>query len=109
MDTKLSTRLKSLRKNLSYSTEKVTKLLKEKGYCFSKQSIYKWENGSAVPNINVIRALASIYQCNLSYLLNGKIYEYKRITPKENILLSAYRTDFFFRSISMQLIRKFNQ
>ena len=109
MDTKLSTRLRSLRKNLSYSTEKVIGLLKEKGFYFSKQSIYKWENGSAMPSIKVIKALASIYHCNLSYLLDGKSYEFKRITPKEDILLYAYRTDFFFRSISTQLIRKFEQ
>ena len=105
METRISTRLKALRKNLSLSSTQVIKLLSKENISYSIQTIYKWEEGSMIPSFETLKALSKIYNCNISYLLDGKEYECKRITPVENTLLTIYRTDFLFRSISTMIIK----
>lgn len=109
METSLSIRLKALRKSLSMSTAHVIKMLKKNNISYSEQSIYKWEQGSVVPSLETLRELSKIYDCNISYLIEGKKYKYMRITPSENFLLNTYRTDFLFRSIMTQVIKKLDR
>lgn len=106
MENRISVRLKTLRKQLSLSTSQVIKKLCKLDKKYSVQSLYKWEEGSVVPSLKVLKDLADIYDCNISYLLDGMNYEYKRLTPIENYILNIYRTDFLFRSIVVQIIKK---
>ena len=105
MEDTISIRLKVIRKNLSLSIPKVIKLLQRNNLNYSAQSLYKWEDGTSIPPMNVLRVLAKIYNCNFSYLADGKIYEFKRVTAIERNILNMYRTDFLFRSISTQIIQ----
>lgn len=109
MESTLSIRLKTLRKSLSMTTAQVIKLLKKSNITYSEQSIYKWEQGSVVPSLETLKELSKIYNCNISYLVEGKKYKYLRITPSENLLLNIYRTDFLFRSIITQVIKKLDR
>ena len=83
MVTRLSTRLKELRRISSLTTSEVIKELKSSNLDYSEQSIYKWEQGSAVPSVNIIIALAKIYKCNISYLLDEDDKELNRVTTNE--------------------------
>lgn len=109
MESSLAIRLKTLRKSMSMSTAHVIKLLKKNNISYSEQSIYKWEQGNAVPSLETLKELSRIYECNISYLIEGKKYKYLRITPSENVLLNTYRTDFLFRSIITQVIKKLDR
>lgn len=108
MNSTLSIRLKTLRKSLSLTTLQVTKLLKKNNLNYSEQSIYKWEQGSSVPSIDILKVLAKIYDCNISYLIEGKKYKYLRVSQRECKLLDTYRTDFLLRSILTQIIKRLN-
>ena len=107
METKLSTRLRAIRKSLSLTPKDVVKKLKAKDLNYSTQSIYKWEDGSSSPNINTLKILADIYNCNFSYLLDESHKTFIRLTTFENLVLNEYRTNFLFRSISTQIIKRF--
>ena len=109
METRLSLRLKQLRKSFGLSPSQVIKKLKSFDLDFCDQSVYKWEQGNAVPKLETLRELAKIYNCNLSYLIEGKRYKYLRLTPIEYSLLNTYRSDFLFRSILTQIINKLNR
>ena len=106
MENKISIRLKTLRKQLSLSTEQVINKLSKLDKKYSVQSLYKWEDGSVTPSLNVLKELSVIYNCNMSYLVEGANYEFKKLTACENHLLNIYRTDFLFRSIIVQIIKK---
>lgn len=106
MNTTFAIRLKTLRKSLSMTTLQVKNLLEKNNLYYSEQSIYKWEQGSSVPSIDIIKVLAKIYNCNISYLIEGKKYKYLRITQGECKLLDTYRTDFLLRSILTQIIKR---
>ncbi len=106
MENIISLRLKSLRKNLCLSTSKVVKELKKANYPYSEQSIYKWESGDIVPSIKIIKILAKIYNCSISYIVDNEAYEYRRVTSIESYYLKVYRSDFLFRSIITLIIKK---
>ncbi len=105
METRLSIRLKTLRKSQSLNPSQVVKRLKQYDYEYSTQSIYKWEEGSTIPPLNILYALSKIYNCGISYLLSEEIEEYKQIGPKEAIVLRLFRTDFLFRNILSMIIK----
>ena len=109
MVTRLSTRLKELRRIASLSTTEVIKELKHSNLDYSEQSIYKWEQGNAVPSINIIIALAKIYKCNISYLLDEDEKELNKVTNNESIILKQFRNDYLFRCIANLLIRMSNR
>lgn len=109
MQTTLSVRLKALRKNLSMTVSQVSKLLKKNNISYSEQSIYKWEQGLVTPSLDTLNELSKIYDCNISYLIEGKKYKYLRISQSEYYLLNIYRTDFLFRSILTQVLKKINR
>ena len=106
METTLSTRLRALRKNLSLTPTQVVKILKKNKMKYSEQSIYKWEQGAVVPKFETIKELARIYDCNISYLVEGNKHKYLRITACEYRILKFYRTDYLFRSIVTQIISR---
>lgn len=106
MENKISIRLKTLRKQSSLSAKQVICMLSKSNRKYSLQSLYKWEEGMVTPNLNTIKELSRIYHCPMSYLVDGKIFEYKKLTATEIFLLNIYRTDFLFRSISVQIINK---
>lgn len=106
METKLSIKLKSLRKENNFRIEKVLSKLKAENFSYSKQSVYKWEDGSSVPDIDVLQALAKIYHVNTGYLLDDNDTTLKNLTPSEIFILRLYRNDFLFRSIAVQIIRR---
>lgn len=105
MITGLSTRLRNLRKSKDLSANQVVKMLKDNGLDYSEQSIYKWEQGNAIPSINTLYVMAQIYSCNISYLISDDDVEYRRITPQELSILNIFRTDFLFRSTVSLLMR----
>ena len=105
MVTRLSTRLKELRRISSLSTAEVIKELKNSDLDYSEQSIYKWEQGNSIPSIDVIIALAKIYKCNISYLLDEEDKALNRVTANESIVLKEFRNDYLFRCIANLLMR----
>ena len=109
MENKISVRLKTLRKQSSLSAKQVIALLSKANHNYSLQSLYKWEEGSVTPSFNILKELSKIYGCNISYLIDGEIFEYKRLSPSENHLLNIYRTDFLFRSLMIQVIQKLSR
>ncbi len=109
MENKISIRLKTLRKQLSLSAKQVITLLSKANHNYSLQTLYKWEEGSVIPNLNALKELSKIYGCNISYLMDGENFEYKRLSPSENHLLNIYRTDFLFRSLVVQVIHKLSR
>ncbi len=105
METKLSIRLKTLRKITHLSTDEVIERLKNNNLDYSSQSLYKWEQGNAVPSVKTLYVLAKIYQCNISYLIAENDVEFKKVNSYEMTILRLYRSDFLFRSTISQLIR----
>ena len=57
METRLSFRLRELRKSSSLTPLQVIKKLKEHNIDYSEQSVYKWEEGNVIPPLNIIVAL----------------------------------------------------
>lgn len=106
MENKISIRLKTLRKQSSLSAKQVIYLLSKSNHKYSLQALYKWEEGMVTPKLNTIKELSKIYHCPISYLVDGKIFEYKKLTASENYVLNIYRTNFLFRSIATQIINK---
>lgn len=107
METRLSLRLKQLRKSFGLSPSQVIKKLKSFDLDFCDQSVYKWESGKSTPSIKTLKALAKIYCCHISYLVEEEECKLVRLSPKEIFLLKIFRTDFLFRSIAVQIIRRF--
>ena len=105
----ISTRLKKLRKQFMLSAAKVIQMLSHIDKKYSIQTLYKWEEGSVTPSIKTLKALANIYKCPISYLIDGENLEYKRLTAHERFLLNLYRNDFLFRSISVQILKKISR
>lgn len=106
MNNSISMRLKALRKQFTFSATKVIHMLSNIDKQYSIQTLYKWEEGTVTPSINTLKALANIYNCPISYLIDGENLEYKRLTSHERFLLKLYRNDFLFRSIAVQIIKK---
>lgn len=99
METKLSFRLRELRKSFSLSPSQVVQKLKEEDIDYSEQSVYKWEEGSVIPPLNIIVALSKIYQCHISYLIGDEDKELRKLSANEIVALRLFRADFLFRSI----------
>ena len=99
METRLSFRLKELRKSLSLSPSQVIKKLEAYNIKYSEQSVYKWEEGSVIPPIEAIGALSDIYKCNISYLIGDEDKELRKLSANEIVTLRLFRADFLFRSL----------
>ncbi len=105
METRLSIRLKELRKSQQLSPTQVVKKLQEINLNYSSQSIYKWEEGESIPPANTLYELAKIYNCNICYLVDDEDGSFAKISPYDANILRLFRTDFLFRSI-LSLIAK---
>lgn len=105
METRLSIRLKDLRKKHNMTSTFIIKKLKQYKLNYTVSSVYKWENGNAVPGVEVLTALSKIYKCNFSYLVSEEEAFYKILTTEEKLLLNYFRTDFLFRSTTVQIMR----
>lgn len=109
METQLCTRLKQLRKEALLSPAFVIKELEKSNLIYSVPSLYKWEQGKVIPELNVIKALSAIYNCNVSYLIDTGNVANKTLSPNEIFLLKLFRNDFLFRSIAVQILRKYER
>lgn len=63
----LGEKITALRKDRNYSQEDLADILK-----VSRQAISKWENDSAIPDIEKIVILARLFHCSVDYLLFNK-------------------------------------
>ena len=68
---KFSENLYNLRKRNKMSQEKLAEKIG-----VSRQSVSKWENGTAYPEINRILELCKIFHCQLNDLVNDKILDF---------------------------------
>ena len=93
-------KLKALRIKNNYEIEEIRKILQKKHIQYSISTIYKWEEGDVLPNVEVIDMLCEIYGCNLTYLLENDIIENKNLTACEIFLLDQFRYNHSFRKIA---------
>ena len=63
---------------------KLTQLELAEKLDFSNKSISKWESGEAIPNIEILMKLASLYNVNLDYFVNEVHQEDNISTAKDN-------------------------
>lgn len=105
MESKLSIRLRALRKSAYLSASEVIEKLQDSNLDYSEQSLYKWEQGVVTPSIKTLYALSKIYNCNISYLISDDDLKFKKINDYEIAILKLYRTDFIFRNTVGQLMR----
>lgn len=75
---KFEENLRELRKQHGMSQEELADHLQ-----VSRQSISKWENGSAMPELDKLLQLCELFQCTLDDLLKGEIREEPAITKAE--------------------------
>ncbi|MBO5376589.1 MAG: helix-turn-helix transcriptional regulator [Bacilli bacterium] len=68
---KFGEKLYNLRKNANMSQETLAEKLD-----VSRQSISKWENGNAYPEMNRIIELCKIFRCNINELINENIIDF---------------------------------
>ena len=104
METRLSLRLKTLRKEFSLSPSQVVNKLKKINFNYSEQSVYKWEQGKSIPPLDT-----TIYNCSISYLLVDESENYKKVNSSDIKVLKLFRTDFLFRSILSLMVRLLNK
>ena len=103
MNDYISSRLKKLRKSKKYSINTLAKLLEKKNQQYSLQTIYKWEEGTILPNIYALKALSEIYECSISYFINDQEINVEALSPREKILLNFFRVDNNFKKICILL------
>lgn len=64
MKKKVANKLKELRNESNYSTEYVSKKLKEMGFSISPNTLYNYENGISQPKADMFLHLCRIYNVN---------------------------------------------
>lgn len=60
----IALKLKTLRNELNYSTEYVSKELKQMGFAISPNTLYNYENGISQPKADMFLSLCKIYKVN---------------------------------------------
>ena len=103
MNDYISSKLKKLRKDKKYSIHTLSKLLENKNQKYSLQTIYKWEEGTILPNIYTLKALSEIYECSISYLISDQQINIDILSAREKILLNFFRIDNNFKKICILL------
>lgn len=104
--------LKSLRQQKKLSQQKLADYLQ-----LSQQSIYKYENGLAEPDLDTLIRMADFFDTSVDYLIGYSDYERKvqpytesHLSETELEHMSAYRTlPERMRSIVDTLIEEYNQ
>ncbi len=95
----LGTKLKEVRKKSGLSQEQLTEKL-----CVSKQAVTKWESDRGLPDVENLKAIASLFDVSVDYLIaDGTTLIGKNI--KESIDLSAYEKSGKARSVKDAPVR----
>ena len=100
-------KLKVLRIKNELEVEQVKNILQKRNIKYSISTIYKWEEGNVLPNIEIIDILCNIYGCSVSYLLEDDIVESKNLTACEIFLLEQFRYNSDFRKIADLIYKLF--
>ena len=83
----LATNLRNLRTARQLSQETLARKLH-----VSRQSVSKWENGEAKPEVEKLSAICEILQCDLAELINGEIAKHQiSENLKKHYILNAKR------------------
>ena len=93
MNDYISAKLRKLRRDKKYSIHTLSRLLENKNQKYSLQTIYKWEEGTILPNIYALKALSEIYECSISYLISDQQINIDVLNTRERILLNFFRND----------------
>ena len=93
-------KLKTLRVKNEYEIEDIKEILHKRNVQYSISTIYKWEEGSVLPSVEILDILCDLYGCNISYILENDITENKNLTPCEIFLLNQFRYNSDFRKIA---------
>lgn len=93
----LNERLREARKQKNYSQEYVAEKIHT-----SRQTVLRWENGTSVPSVEIIKELAKLYDVSINYLLEISDDNKESIQESSNISdlplkehQSEYRHDTF--------------
>lgn len=105
MNTLLSQKLRLLRKTNGLTINDIVNKLKKYNLDYSNKSVYKWEEGTSSPNINIIYTLANIYGCSISYLIDDKPLKQDNVTLSESRALKYYRDNYLFKNIADLTLR----
>ena len=65
----LGTKLKEVRKKSGLSQEQLTEKL-----CVSKQAVTKWESDRGLPDVENLKAIASLFDVSVDYLIACLLY-----------------------------------
>ena len=106
MNDYISAKLRKLRRDKKYSIHTLSRLLENKNQKYSLQTIYKWEEGTILPNIYALKALSEIYECSISYLISDQQINIDVLNPRERILLNFFRNDNNFKKICILLAER---
>jgi len=85
---KLEEKILTLRKREGLSQEELAFKLG-----VSRQAVYKWESGTALPEIDKLKLISSIFKVSFDYLMNDDIDNYAIEPPKQTI--PKYRKVFY--------------
>lgn len=102
----LGGKLRSLRHINHLTPKKVLKLLYVRKFDYSLQTLYKWEEGTLSPPIQVLHALSKIYKTDISYLIEDSKMEILYLTNREKQILELMRTDDLLHNIIILIMRK---
>lgn len=88
--------LKLLRQKRNISQQKLADLLQ-----LSQQSIYKYENGLAEPDFEILKNMADFFDTSIDYLIGYTNYDQK-IQPYKETFLSSEESEHIqaYRSLS---------
>lgn len=102
MDTnKIGEFLKALRKTKGYTQEEVANQL-----VLSPKTISRWESGNGIPDINIISAVADLYDVTVDEILKGERYTEKQSQLSEQTI--KLKNDNKLKVIMNNVIHKYN-
>ena len=88
---KVSSLIKSKRKELNYSVKDVVSKLSKRGIDVSEKTVYGWESGHRQPDADIFLILCDIYQiANLSHEISSS-EENEIISTNEQEVIKKYR------------------
>lgn len=109
MNYRIGERLKRLRQASNYSVKDVLKKLSKNNTIYSAQSIYKWEDGSVLPNIATLSILCSIYRVSINYLISEEELSKINLTSSEIFLLDKIRRDSDYKKIAIAMMNRYKK
>ena len=85
---KFGENLYNLRKKQKISQEKLAEKIG-----VSRQSVSKWENGTAYPEMNRIFELCKIFHCKLNDLVNDNILDFDSLDKEVNMSVVKFNKE----------------